>query len=234
MIFFPPPEETRPLSKHSVSRLTPARLVLGFAAAILVALVGWVAVRAGASTPTDAGGPVIVQPSVPAEVVVPQAVEASLTPSFSVSPSSPSPSVSRSPSPTPSKSRKPKRSPSSSPSSTAPSPSRSSSSPPPAPVNVFDATYTTTASWRDGLIGSVRIVNNGSAPRDWTVTITYSGDLSIRGEWNGRASASGSRVTLSGGPLAPGASVTAGYQASRNGSSRATGCTIGGGSCRVS
>ena len=83
-----------------------------------------------------------------------------------------------------------------------------------------------------------QIVNTGTVARDFTVTITYPAgtDLSIRGSWNGSAAAGGSTVTLRGGPLAPGASINAGFQAAKDGrdSSRATGCTVGGGSCRVS
>jgi hypothetical protein len=238
------------LSKQPAHQFTPAHLVLGFAATVLVVLVSWAAVRAGGPVGPDAA-PVMVQPPglSPAAVV-------SATPSFSVAASpSPtasfvepaypevtvtvagtsSPSVAASSSP----SRKPRKSKSPKPSvSASPSPARTSPSPSPAPANDLDATYTTSSSWRDGFIGNVQVVNKGSVARDFTVTISYSSgtSLSIRGAWNGAASAAGSTVTLRGGQLAPGASITAGFQAAKGpwDSSRATGCTVGGGGCRVS
>ncbi|MFC7531346.1 cellulose binding domain-containing protein [Actinoplanes sp. GCM10030250] len=235
------------MSKHSVRQLTPARLILGSAAAILAALVGWVAIRAGG--PANADEPVIVHPTAalqaatlpPIDTPPPASAAASPSVSVPVSASASAPGSARtSPrgssrasataSPSRSSSARPRAS-----ASASPTPSRAAS---PTPVNDLDATYTTTASWRDGFVGAVKIVNNGSVARDFTVTVTYpsGADLRIRGDWNGSAEASGNRVTLRGTALAPGASITAGYQASKDGndSSRATGCTVGGGTCRVS
>jgi hypothetical protein len=221
------------LPKHSARQFTTARLILGFAAAVLVALVGWVAVRAGG--PAAADEPVIVQP--PARQAVESAVAASVTsaPSVAASPSpSPSASLSRSPSPSPSPSRK--KSPS--PSKSSKVPTSPSPSPSPSPAGSLQVTYATGSAWRDGFTAGVRVVNNGSAARDFTVTISYASgtDLRIRGDWNASVSADGNRVTVRGGPLAPGASVTAGFQVTKgdDDSAKASGCTVVGGTCTVS
>jgi hypothetical protein len=228
------------LSKHSARQFTTARLVLSSAAAILVLLVGWIAFRAGG--PAAADEPLIVQPSANLQALdasLPPLVEATAVPAPVVSPSaSPSPSArsassSPSPSPSASASRKPKKSPqpSTSPTKAAPSPS-------PSPAGGLEVTYSNSASWRDGFIAAVRVVNNGSTARDFTVTISYpSGtDLRIRGDWNGTAGADGNRVTLRGNSLAPGTSINAGFQAAKDDddSSRPSGCTVVGGTCRVS
>lgn len=231
------------MSKHSVRQFTPARLVLGSAAAVLVALVAWVAVRAGGPA-NAADDPVMVQPSglpVAVQSALPPSPPPSAPPASSASPSasrSPSASPSSSASASPSASRKPKKSKSPTPSaSVTPSPSRTSAPPPP-PADDLEATYTTTAAWRDGLIGNVRIVNTGTTARDFTVTITYGSgtDLRLRSAWNSAGDSSGNRITLRGTNLGPGASINAGFQAEKNrdGGSRASGCTVSGGSCNVS
>ncbi|MEU4424359.1 cellulose binding domain-containing protein [Actinoplanes sp. NPDC024001] len=235
------------MPKHSARQFTTARLVLGLGAAILVVLVGWIAVRAGGPAVAD-DAPVIVQPSAPAPAETDlQAVESPLPEATSVtpSPSSASPSPSRSSSasaspsasPSPSASRKPKKSKSPQPSvsvpaPTSPSPSRTSATP-----AGLQATYATGSSWRDGFTAGVRVVNKGSVAQSFTVTITYASgtDLEIRGDWNAEVSAGGNQVTIRGGSLAPGSSITAGFQAAKDDddSSRATGCTVVGGTCSV-
>lgn len=231
------------MPKHIAREFHTARLVLSLAATILVILVGWVAVRAGG--PAAADQPVIVQPSAPGgdlqalEGPLPPVTEAAPAPDLlpSASPSaslslSPSPSLSPSGSASRSASRKPKKSSSPKPSTTPPAPSASPS------AGGLQVTYSAGASRRDSFIAGLRIVNNGPVARDFTITITYpSGtDLRIRGDWNATAGASGNRVTVRGGSLAPGASITAGFQAvkSDNDSGRATGCTVVGGTCIVS
>lgn len=99
-------------------------------------------------------------------------------------------------------------------------------------------TYTTSASWRDGFIAAVRVVNNGTSARDWTVTLTYpaSADIDVHGTWNASVSRSGDTVTLRGRSLAAGDSVTAGFQASKDtdGLVKPISCALGGGACRMS
>jgi hypothetical protein len=240
------------LPKHSARQFTPARLVLGSAAAILVALVGWVAVRAGG--PAVADEPVIVQPSALGGADL-QAAEGSLPPVIEAAPApGPSPSGSPSASPSASPSTSPSVSASASPSAASPSAASPSASgkpkksaspkpsasrlPSPSPsAGGLQVTYTTGASWRDGFIGNVRVVNNGPTARDFTVTITFASgsDLRIRSDWNVAAGVDGNRVTLRGGSLAPGASVSAGFQAAKDDddSSKASGCTVVGGTCTV-
>jgi hypothetical protein len=232
------------LAKHASRQFILARLVLGSAAAVLLALVVWIAVVAGGSG--DSGQPLLVQPgaalqaggeSLPAEPST-EAASATppLTPSASVSSSassspSPSSSASASASGSPSASTKPK--PSKSPSRT---PSRSPSPSPAA--NTLAVTYSTSAAWRDGFIAAVKVVNNGSTAREWTVTLTYpsNADVEVRGGWNASVSSSGNTVTLRGNSLAAGASITAGFQGTKdvNDAVKPISCAIGGGSCRMS
>jgi hypothetical protein len=226
------------LAKHASRQFILARLVLGSAAAVLVALVVWIAVVAGGSG--SSGTPLLVQPSaalqaagasLPAAEPSTEAVSVppSPTPSASASSSaSPSPSASKSASPSASASAKPK--PSKTPSRT---PSASLS-----PTTTMAVSYSTSAAWRDGFIAAVKVVNNGSAAREWSVTLTYpsNADVEVRGGWNASVSASGGTVTLRGNSLAPGASITAGFQGSKDVSDavKPISCAVGGGSCRMS
>jgi cellulase/cellobiase CelA1 len=92
--------------------------------------------------------------------------------------------------------------------------------------------------WRDGFIAAVKVVNNGPAAREWTVTLTYpsKADVEVRGGWNATVSASGDTVTIRGSSLAAGASITAGFQGSKdiNDAVKPISCAISGGSCRMS
>lgn len=230
------------MAKHAARQFILARLVLGSAATILVVLVGWIAVRVGGGS-GDSGDPLLVQP--PATL---QAAAGTSSPAAAPSTSAaPSPSASVSGSASPSASPSPSRSPSASPSASAaatpskspsrtPSASPSAASPSPA-AGALAATYSTSASWRDGFIAAVRVVNNGPAASEWSVTLTYpsGADLEVRGAWNATVSASGDSVTLSGRSLAPGSSVTAGFQSEKDGSDavKPVTCSIGGGSCRM-
>lgn len=254
------------MSQHAERRLTPARLILGFAAAVLLALVGWIVIRSGDSGSAAAqGDPLIVQPSAadlqPVEnhipldqplttasippgaslspsasvsVSAPASRSASASPSASKSTGAPSPSVTATGTPAPAKSSQPPSSPQPE-KSTAAQPTRTTSSP--QPVDVLVASYANTAVWRDGFIGSVRVVNTGSSTRDFAVTVSFpsASDIRVWGAWNGSASGDDNRVTVRG-TLAAGASVTAGFQAAkdRDDSVRSATCSVGGGTCRVS
>ncbi len=240
------------MPKHAVRQFTPARLVLGSAAAILVILVGWVVVRSGGG-PAVAESPRLVQPTEVSDAL--QAVEASLPPTTEALTASPSaspsgtpsasasasatpsatPSRSASASPTASVSVKPSPAPSKTTNRPSPTPSRTTTSP--APANVLSVTYNSGATWRDGFIAGVKVVNTGTAPRDFSVTLTYpaGSDIWIRSSWNASVDADDNRVTIRGTGLAAGASVNAGFQAGKddNDSVRSVTCTVGGGSCRV-
>jgi hypothetical protein len=231
------------LAKHAIRQFILARLVLGSAAAVLVALVIWVAVVAGGSG--SKGEPLMVQPtadlqaaagSLPATAPSTEsgAVTPSLTPPASASGSaSPSPSTSVRASVSASASAKPSKSVSRTPSA---SPSRAAS---PTPTrDVFTVTYSTSATWRDGFIAAVRIVNNDTTARDWSVTLTYpsNADVEVRGAWNATAGVSGNTVTLRGGSLAGGSTITAGFQGTKDigDAVKPVTCSVGGGSCRMS
>ncbi|WP_430783210.1 cellulose binding domain-containing protein [Actinoplanes sp. G11-F43] len=234
------------MAKHATRQFILARLIFGSAAAVLLALVAWIAVRAGGGGDEDtAGKPVLIQPT----GVLQAAAEGSLAPSApvlesgSVSPSasaSPSPSASasasRSPSASASASASPKPSKSAVRPSAGTSPSRSAS-PTPAP-DAFAASYGTSASWREGFIAAVRVSNSGSEAREWTVTLTFpsSADVEVRGAWNASVSRSGDTVTLRGRSLAAGQSITAGFQADKETRDpvKPVSCAVGGGSCKVS
>ncbi|HWS31516.1 MAG TPA: cellulose binding domain-containing protein [Actinoplanes sp.] len=223
-----------------------SRAVFGSAAAILLGLVGWIAVRAGGGEAGPDGKPLMVLPT----GVVQAAAEGSLPPlppveSEVVSPSA-SASASRSPSAAPSASRTPSASASA---SANPTPSKSTIKPsvgtspsrtvsPTPTVDVLSASYGTSASWRDGFIAGVRITNNGGEAREWTVTLTYpsSADVEVRGGWNASVSRSGDTITLRGRSLAAGQSISAGFQAEKrtNDAVKPVSCSVGGGSCRVS
>ncbi|BBH66270.1 hypothetical protein ACTI_29550 [Actinoplanes sp. OR16] len=88
------------MSKHADQKLTPARLILGLAAAVLVALVGWIVIRSGDSSAEAGGEPLLVQPSA-ADL---QAVEnhIPLDEALTTATASPGASTSVSPSPSPS------------------------------------------------------------------------------------------------------------------------------------
>ncbi|GIE79384.1 hypothetical protein Aph02nite_53340 [Actinoplanes philippinensis] len=231
------------MAKHATRQFILARLVLGSAAAVLLALVVWVAVVAGGSG--GKGEPLMVQPSAalqaaggslpatPSTESVPAGPSVTPSGSGSASPSA-SASASRSPSASPSASGKPKPSKSVSRTPSA-SPSRSTAPPPP---DVFSASYATSATWRDGFIAAVTVVNKSGAAADWSVTLTYPSGAGVvaRGAWNATVSSSGDTITLRGRSLPAGASITAGFQGAKSGSAtgKPSSCSVGGGSCRMS
>ncbi|KUL36738.1 cellulose binding domain-containing protein [Actinoplanes awajinensis] len=233
------------MSKHRDRQFFIARSVFGLAAAFLVGLVMWIAIRAGGPASADEN-PVMVQPSAglrAAEsttlplVTGPPSAVASPSSSVSVSPSaspSTSPSASAAASATPSKSASP--TPSKTSKSASPTPARTS--PSPAAPKDLSATYGTSASWADGFIATVKVTNTGTTAHDFTVTLSYpsGAGVSVRGAWNGSASGSGNQITLRGNSLAPGRSITVGFQASKGAKDQVkpSGCTVGGGSCQVS
>nr|GID88656.1 hypothetical protein Ade03nite_75800 [Actinoplanes derwentensis] len=100
------------------------------------------------------------------------------------------------------------------------------------------ATYSTSASWREGFITSIRVTNNGTEAREWTITLAYpsSAGVEVRGAWNATASRSGDTITLSGRSLAAGSSINVGFQAEKRSRDlvKPVSCAVGGGSCRVS
>ena len=77
--------------------------------------------------------------------------------------------------------------------------------------------YTTQSQWAGGFVGQVVIGNTGtSAISAWNLTFTFPGDQHITSDFNGTASQSGENATLTNasynGSIAPGGSVTVGFQ----------------------
>ncbi|MBW8487182.1 cellulose binding domain-containing protein [Actinomadura parmotrematis] len=138
------------------------------------------------------------------------------------------------PAPAPSPSASPSKSAAPSPSPTPPA-SRSASPRPPAGSARLTASYGTANRWREGFIGTITVTNRGAAPSaGWRLAAFFPGRTSITSAWGqgGAVATSSSRngVGASGGPLAPGASVQVGFQAT----GRATGpasCVLDGRSC---
>lgn len=215
-------------AKHSVRVFGTARFILSFAVAILVLLVVWIAVRAVG--PAEASkAPTLVLPTPP-----------------SVTLAAPPPVVSSSPSVSPTPSRTPSRAPrkSTAPASSSPSPSpsrprvvKTTSPAPPPPRTDVKSTLSVGASWNEGYVAAVRVVNEGETPVQWKVTVSHSGqrDLQLRGTWNARGDQQGSSLVFTGGTLAPGQRASFGYQISKTGPGRArpAGCNAVGGSCSV-
>ncbi|MEU4622341.1 glycoside hydrolase family 3 N-terminal domain-containing protein [Actinoplanes sp. NPDC023801] len=80
----------------------------------------------------------------------------------------------------------------------------------------------TTNDWNSGFTGSVTLTNTGStALNPWTLTWTFSGGQIVTQSWSARLVQTGSTVTASGeawsSVLAPGATVTFGFNASHPG-----------------
>lgn len=199
-------------AKHAVRTFGTARAVLSFAVAVLVFLVVWTAVRAVG--PAQASRqPTVVLPSTPQQLVE-LPVAPSATPSRTVAPS-------RAPSsPVPKKTRKPTTKP-------APTPAR------------LKSAATVSVGWGRGrgYFANVRVVNNGTRPLQWRVTVTHAerDDVRLGGVWGASGSQQDDRLIFRGGTLAPGASVSFGYQAMRDGRGdvRPTGCSVVGGACGV-
>lgn len=237
------------MAKHAERQFIIARTVFGSAAALLLALVGWVAFRSGGGPDGGSGDPLLIQPTTTLQAVG-DTLPTSAAPPVESARVSPSISAPASSSPTPSASTSSSASPSPSKSSASPTPSKTTGRPSPsvaaspsrttaAPaVDTLAVTYSTSASWRDGFIAAVKVVNNGTTARDWTVTLSYPGsaDIDVRGAWNASVDHSGDTVTLRGRSLAPGSSVTAGFQASKDTDDlvRPVSCALGGGACRMS
>lgn len=195
-------------AKHAVRTFGTARAVLSFAVAVLVFLVVWTAMRAVG--PAEASRqPTVVLPSTPQLLV-------------------------EAPSPSPSRTVKPSRAAS----SPVPAKTRKPTTKPPATTTTrTSAAATVAVGWSRGrgYFANVRVVNNGTRPLQWRVTVTHSerDDVRLGGVWGASGSQQGGNMVFRGGALAPGASVSFGYQAARGGRGdvRPTGCSVVGGTC---
>jgi len=100
------------------------------------------------------------------------------------------------------------------PSSTAPT------SQGPATGNGCSATYATTGSWTNGFQGAVTVKAGSAAISKWTVSWTFPGGQTTSQVWGGKASISGSQVSVSNetwnGGLSAGASASIGFLGAGN------------------
>ncbi|WP_436523421.1 cellulose binding domain-containing protein [Actinoplanes sp. HUAS TT8] len=195
-------------SKHRDRQFFLARGVFGLAAAILVGLVVFIAVRAGGDA-SASENPVIVQPSANLQAAesttAPLPSETTPAPDVSSAPISPSASASKSPSSSPSASAS--SSPTPSKSSSSPKPSKTSSSPKPSKttppvVNDLSATCSV-SSWGRSFLVNVKVTNRGSQAHNFEVTVSFPDSAKVTGlqgnPWNAQAtSVSSSRVVLRG------------------------------------
>jgi hypothetical protein len=193
------------------------------AATLLVVLVSWVAVRAVGPTQPDTRVPLMVQPTVPlAAGAGPSLIETAATPSVL-------PSASKRPSPTATTRSTPKPTRKA---TTKPAPRRTT-----APAAVFTGSYAVARSRDRGFIGAVTVTNKTGPARGWTVRISFDAEAGVRvgNVWNARVDRQGDTFVFTGGPLAPGASTTLGFEASKQvrGTVRPSGCTVDGTSCQL-
>ena len=80
-------------------------------------------------------------------------------------------------------------------------------------------TYTKNSEWPGGFTAQVTIANTGTtAINGWSLTFTFPGDQKITSNFNGGFSQTGANATLTNagynGTIAPGASITDGFQGS--------------------
>lgn len=82
--------------------------------------------------------------------------------------------------------------------------------------------YTVTGQWDSGFQGAVKVTNNTAAVSSWSLTFDFAGGQKLTQGWNAKWSQSGTTVTAANesynGSLVTGASVSAGFIASRSGS----------------
>jgi endoglucanase len=68
--------------------------------------------------------------------------------------------------------------------------------PPTAPAGGCAVTYHVDKQWQNGFVATVTVTNGGSALTGWNLTFTFPDNQQITNAWNGRASASGQKVTV--------------------------------------
>ncbi|MFE6485779.1 cellulose binding domain-containing protein [Streptomyces sp. NPDC057757] len=98
--------------------------------------------------------------------------------------------------------------------------------------------YSVTGQWDTGFQGAVTITNNSAAVSSWNLTFDYAQGQKVTQGWNAKWSQSGTTVTAANeswnGALGSGASVSAGFLASRSGSNAVpTSFRLNGTACNV-
>jgi hypothetical protein len=219
-------------AKHSAVFPLRRHGFIAAAATLLILLVSWVAVRAVGPARQDDRTPLMVQPTIPIGEAAPSVIPWGDPPSpasVDLEPvASASPSASRSRTAAPTK-------PAAKATTTKPAPRRTTKpAPPPA---AFSARYSVSSSWDHGFVSSVQVTNTGGTAGNWSVTVTFDSRARVRinNAWNAQLARQGDSNVFTGGPLAPGASVTFGFDASKRTWRRVqpTGCTINGTPCRL-
>lgn len=106
--------------------------------------------------------------------------------------------------------------------------------PPGAPA----ARYAVASSWDTGFIGGVLLSNPTGTALSWRVVVTHDPDAAVRvtTAWNADLERSGATTVFTGGPLAPGASQTFGFEATKRvtGAVRPISCTVNDVACAMS
>jgi hypothetical protein len=84
----------------------------------------------------------------------------------------------------------------------------------------------------------VKVTNTGKKAGAWSLSVSHSAvsDLRLYGTWNAQGSQHGTTFVFSSGTLSPGQSASFGYQAGARTRTqlKPAGCSVAGGSCRVS
>jgi len=124
--------------------------------------------------------------------------------------------------------------------SPTPSPSATSPSPTPTPTGSSACRVTwTTNDWGTGFTGNVTVANTGTATLNpWSLQWTFTAGQAVTQGWSARITQSGATVTAAGeswsAGLAPGASVTFGFNATRGADNpRPASFTLNGTPCTV-
>ncbi|UUS34185.1 MULTISPECIES: cellulose binding domain-containing protein [Streptomyces] len=107
-----------------------------------------------------------------------------------------------------------------------------------APAQAADAqaTYRKTQDWGGGFTGQWTVKNTGTTAIDgWTVSWDFPAGTSVTSAWDATVTGSGTRWTARNasynGTLAPGASVSFGFNGTGSGGADATGCALNGAPC---
>jgi hypothetical protein len=105
------------------------------------------------------------------------------------------------------------------------------------PAAGLTADYLVSASWETGFIVGVLLTNPTDRPVTWRVVVTHDRRAGVRvtNAWNAALERDGSTAILTGGPLAPGATHTFGFEATKQfpGPVRPASCTVNGTPCTV-
>jgi len=118
----------------------------------------------------------------------------------------------------------------------SPTPSSPSTSPPPS-AGACRVVYTVASQWNTGFTGNLTITNTSAAAvNGWSLVFSFAAGQTITQAWNATVSQSGAQVTLRNASynavIAPGASISAGFNGTWTGSNPVpAGFTLNGATC---